>query len=254
MIKDGKKVGIEVRRARRGKGWTYIGGPKSLWHVHWREVNEWWGRSRLYSAYDPWLELESTGGGRDIRRLYYYKFAFQDDVLTYPDDASPNEMGKMVSNKQLAREMMEKMRTGGTLILPSTRDINGNKLWELVPRQQQTAGPDLLEYVSTLETKILEGMGVPEEVVVANEGGSGFSGRRIPQKGFHGLLSEIVYWMINDFDAQVLRPLVTFNFGIPQPKYTIMPFGLGDEGEVSSMPGDQIPHEAAKNAEFAVAV
>ena len=82
---------------------------------------------------------------------------------------------------------------------------------------------------------------------MANEGGSGFSGRRIPQQAFQGALSEISFWMVHDMDCQVFRPLVKKNFGI-EPQYEIQPFGLADvEGMARddvSLNTDQIPHES----------
>lgn len=233
----GKRVGILLKRpgATDDAGEQYLGGEKSFWHVHWRERDRWFGQSRLFGSFQPWMEMYAHGGGIDVRRLYYHMRVFQNDVIRYPEMSYPDasDPNKVVPAKFIAQEIGEKQRAGAAIALPSTRDANGELLWDLVTREHQSASADVRDYLSDLKREILEGMGIPEEVVQAASSGSGYSGRRVPDQIFRGLLQEVVTWMIHDFDDQVIRPLIRFNFN-QEPDYEIVTFGL-----VSREDGDQ---------------
>ena len=256
----GELAGIQIRNFR-GSHNRYVGGEKALWHVHMREMHPWWGQSRLLSAYEPWLDLVSEGGGLDVQRLYFWRNVLQNDIIYHPDDVVPDENGQLVHTRDIARSMVEKQRSGGVYTLPSTRDMNGNLLWEVTTKDTTGGAEQVIQNVDVLADRIAEGMGIPAEVFNAAETGSGFSGRKIPETVFRGILTNIVQWMVNDIDEQCFRPLVKSNFGI-EPNHEITPFGLvrdeGDEGQgegnmQSSSPG--VPNESVKMAaEGALAV
>ena len=266
MTVDGSLVGVAIDSTPGGK--IFLAAPKSLWHVHGREINPFWGRSRLYAAYDPWLELSQYGGARDVRRLYYYKSSYQGDTIYHPEGQTPMPDGTLKPNKEIAREVVTKLRAGGVLTLPSTRDTDGNLLWEIVPRETNDAGPTLDLYVESLKEEINEGIGVPSELIRAAETGSGYSGRKVPQTGFRGMLSELLYWAVADFNEQVLSGLVKLNFGCKEPPYEIIPFGLLDDQNETGDPNDdpadagsdgpdtksQIPPSAREAAKFSAVV
>lgn len=263
MTVDGSLVGIAIDGQAGGK--MFLAAPKSLWHVHSREIHPFWGRSRLFAAYDPWLELSEYGGARDVRKLYYYKSSYQGDTIYYPEGATPQPDGTLKQNKEIARELLTKMRSGGILTFPSTTDPNGNRLWEIEPRETQDVGPTLDLYVEALKEEINEGIGVPSELIKASETGSGYSGRKVPQTGFRGMLSELLFWAVADFNEQILVPLVRLNFNVQEPPYEIIPFGLLDDQEETGDPNDDpegdgggpggnVPPAKKKAAQFSVAV
>ena len=134
---DGKLVGCRVRNVPNRRIVT-LSGPRCLWHVHSRELHPWYGRSRLYGAYLPWLEYWTDGGCRDSRRLYFHKYAFDGGVMYYPEGFSnlANQDGaiaQVISNKDLAREIMEKKKTGGTMAIPNKFDtVSGQRQWEYI--------------------------------------------------------------------------------------------------------------------------
>ena len=241
VLVDGELVGMDVDPMLPDQSMGerhYIGGPKKLWSVHWPEYNPWYGRSRLLGAYPSWMESNMEGGARAVRRLYFYKKAFW-DVLHHPDIAHDAE-GNTVAGNIVAHEIVEKIRTGGSCVLPSARDENGNLLWFFGESPTASSSPeDLIGYVDELKKEMLEGIGVPEEVIMAAETGSGFSGRRIPQQAFLGMLNDIATNLVKDIDEQCFRPVIPHLFGI-EPAYRIIPFGLledpqAEEGE----PGEE---------------
>jgi hypothetical protein len=244
----GKIIGIHVHNNRydrdqsyvNGQNLTYLGGPKALWHVHCRERSPWWGVSRLFGAHIPYWEKWSEGGFRDIRRLWFHKNAFQGGTMYHPPGSTYDDQGLPRSNKDLAREMMEKMRSGGTLTLPNTPGGEGNmRAWEYIPPIANPTPEGMLEYGRDIDTEILEAMGIPPEVIESG-GDQGFgssTGRQVPQEAFYAILNELIQWLITDFDNQVLRPLVALNFG-EEYDYDIYPVPLGESPMEEEMPGE----------------
>lgn len=273
LTKDGNKVGISVQKVKNRRGKVYLGGPKSLWHVVGREEYQWYGQSRLFGAFAPWMEFYASGGAKDIRRLYYHKYAFTGDVGYYPIGAPPGAAGEYPkSNREVMRSLLEKRKSGGVIMFPNTFDENGNRKWMIESGQGNAGVVDILEYHRILKQEMTEGMGIPSEVIEAAQVGSGWAGRMVPATAFFAMLQEYVNWLIFDFDQQVLRPLIQLNHGIKDPRYNIIPFGLlkGPEDEeedereaqVGAMPGDQhspgnqrsVPDSARENAQFSLVV
>lgn len=237
--KDGDKIGIKVSNVPSKKGKVYLGGLKSLWHIQGRQHHPWYGRSILFGAFEPWFESSKDGGGRDIRNLYFYKYAFAGESLYYPPGTTVSSDGTTeeslyILNRDIAREIVEKRRSGAVAVFPNERDENGNLSWQWVPSTPGPGSAPILEYNGDyLKTEILEGMGIPREVIEAAETGSGYSGRAIPMEAFDSTLQDYVNWLVHDFDEQILRPLVKINFGV-EASHNINPFGLS-RGTVSDL-------------------
>lgn len=229
LTRDGDIVGATVKNIP-GKAKTVISGPRKLWTVHNREKHPYYGQSRLYGSYLSWVETWSDGGYRDCRRLYFHKYAFNGGTIYHPPGTTKLMDGSdgnpiVISNKDLARELLEKKKTGGTLTLPNILiDNTATRAWEYIPADVTAPPANVLEYGDRLASEIWEGMGIPGEIVEASETGSGYSGRSIPQEAFYATLQDIVNRITLDADEQLFRPAVHFNFG--KVHYSIQPFGL----------------------------
>ncbi len=248
---DGQFLGIELRHKAEPR---YIGGQKAFWHTHWRHKNKWWGGSRLVGAFEPWLDKHDEGGALDVRRLYYYKHVFQGEVMRHPPGSHVDDQGNSTPYDRIARAMVEKARTGGIYVLPSQFDpTTGKPLWDIQDRMHSSAAGDVRDYCADLDREITEGIGMSQEIFQAAESGSGYSGRKIPETATRGMLTEVVFWMINDADAQIFRPLVRLNFDM-EPDYEIIPFGLiadKEDNDVHAVqdPGrKEVPKEALQLA------
>lgn len=214
----------------RTASWLY--GMKCFWFTHGREFHPWYGRSRLFGAFIPWMEHSSDGGYRDSRRLYHHKYAFDGGVMYHPpgvintvtDGGAPIQ----VSCKDFAREMLEKKKTGGILTLPNTMTDAGTRAWEYVPPQITAPPSAIMEYGNSLRDEILEGMGIPPEMARPEATGpmGGGNGRGVAQNAFFAILQEIVNNLTASFDEQILRPLVSWNFGYT--RYRLIPWRLVD--------------------------
>ena len=237
VTKGGVLIGFTVRDVpQKGRSADrqkmFIGIPKGFWHIHWRDRHPWYGLSRLFGAHIPWWEAWSDGGYRDIRRLWFHKNAFEGGVMYHPPGITRTKEGIAISNKDLAREMIEKKRTGGTLTLPNTMSSDGIRSWEYAPPAPNSIPAGLLEYGNSLKEELFEGMGIPPEVFEGGGGGFGAAtGRQVPEEAFFSVLQEMVQWLISDADQQIFRHLVRMNFGEDHAKYEIVPFGLTAKAE-----------------------
>jgi len=203
---------VQIHGGSRGK--VYLNGPKLFWHIHEREYDPYFGCSRLKGTFDPWWDIYSDGGAKDARRLYFYKYLYSGDVLYYPpEDGTTNVEGQSQSNRELALEIVNKRRTGGTLVLPNTVDPDTNqRLWEISAGTSTIPSADIREVIADLKDEEWEGMGIPPEVARA-EGTGAFAGRRVPQQAFFSILQELAFWLVTDTDRQIIKPLVNMNFG-----------------------------------------
>ncbi len=250
---DNEFAGIELSGGDQGRT-QYVGGDKAIWHVHKRHVNRWWGESRLLGAYDSWLDLHEHYGALHLRRLYYKTHVLHGWDFYYDPGRSvqPDGQGGTTSNRTLAINIIAKARSGAAYLWPAAFDATTKQpLWGRKQIMTNTsAGDSILEYIKDLRTEMMEGLEVPEEVIMAAETGSGFSGRAVPQKAFHGLLKSVVYWMANDFDSYILQPLMRRKFGT-LPDYQLVPFGLVDDDEEQPQIVDMDGQDGAVSQETA---
>lgn len=236
---EGDFAGIELK-VRNNK---FLGGQYAFWTVHDREFNRWWGRSKYESAFLPWFEKHDRHGALDARRAYYYRHSFQGEIGRFPEGSYIDEHGQEVSNRDTMMALQQNARSGGSFTLSSARDEQGNFLWDIEDRAKTQTSHDVREYIEDLDRESTEGLGVSDELFRAADTGSGFSGRKIPEQAVRGILSQVVFWMVYDFDEQVIRPLVRQNYNV-DPTHEIIPFGLIDEDQaVEQEEGGRVPEE-----------
>lgn len=246
---NGYYVGFTVRNIV-GKGKTYVPGPKGFWSLHDRQHHPFYGRSRLYYPYLPWIEMWGEGGYRESRKVFYYRASHTGARIWFPPGTTPNQVqgsgapgGQTgvygnLNNKDIARELVEKMRSGSTLALPSLPDDQPQ--WKIEDPQPIQIPAALEDWGDRLRKEQWEGLGILSEVAEA-EGTGAYAGRQVPQEAFYSILQTISNDLISDADEQIFRWLVTINFGnVP---YEIIPFRLlreedqaAGEGAISDAP------------------
>jgi len=253
ITQDGHVIGARVRQ-RQGtggnvssKGRVYLPGYRMLWHVQQREEHPYYGRSRLYGAYMPWIETWDDGGFRDCRRLFFHKYAYDGGVIYHPPgetvlEDSQGGVALRRSNNEIARELMEKRRTGGTLHFPNEVDEYGQRKWQVEPPSIQPPPAHVVQYGRDLREEIWEGMGLPPEIGFA-EGTGAYAGRRVPLEAFYSTLQENVYWLITDFKDQIADPLVKMNYGQHEFSINPMPLLPPDTQEAPSPSEEQQPDQ-----------
>lgn len=247
---EGQLVGLQVKGVP-GEQVVKIGAPRFCWVVGDAEYNSYYGRSRLLNCWTPWMEKTGRHGALDIRRLWYLKNAYSGRTMRHPPGTTQTDAG-IKDNQDIAREIAEKMETGGIVTFDNSKDEGGSEYaWKLEESKVGPAVTDIREYPKDLDSEILRGASIPPEVVQASgESGSGYAGRAIPAQVFYASEDEAVDAILMACDRQCLRPMVTFNFG-PEAWYEIEPESLvpKDDGPPKQPPGMPQPGDALDTGE-----
>lgn len=207
-------VGTRVRGVLNAEHGVDMFFPKVLWHVHNHSENPVFGESRLQWCSIPWHELYVCYGARDIRRMWFVKNAFDGGEMRYPIGKT-NVGNAEVDNLSLATQMMANSRTGGFRIFPD--DVNptsGEQRWQYTPPSANVTPQGLMEYPQQLRYEVLEALGIPPEVIEAEEqGGMGSAtGRKIPMLLYYSTLVELIDDVLNTLQCQVLDYLMFINY------------------------------------------
>ncbi|MCC7422527.1 MAG: hypothetical protein IT428_19785 [Planctomycetaceae bacterium] len=230
LTKRGEKWGLRLRSAIGGTGSDEqpvedhrrpaespldLVGLKSFVYVHRRKNGSWDGRSDLEGCYDAWVEKTARGGAKDIRKLWFYKNAFGGGILFHPPGnyTDPRDPTKSIPWSDIARQAAEMAQTGAVMTFPFSFDSQGNvqKDWEYVPPQINGSASEILNYGDRLDTAIMRGLGIPDDVSTAVGTGS-FAGRTIPLMTFFLSQNVDLRSLVTEIKEQVLDPLVWINF------------------------------------------
>ncbi|VTT96576.1 hypothetical protein : Uncharacterized protein OS=Pirellula staleyi (strain ATCC 27377 / DSM 6068 / ICPB 4128) GN=Psta_0911 PE=4 SV=1 [Gemmataceae bacterium] len=196
----------------------------------------------MSGMFEPWLEKRGRNGAVHIRRGWFRKCAYRGGVLYHPDGTTnmgTEESPDVRNNQDIARETLEYSESGA--VFTFTNEINGGKdgtyAWDYHPPEAQPDVQGVREYPQDLDAEMLEGAGIPPEVLEAADVGSGWSGRLIPLMGFLGGVDELAGLIIEAADAGWLRHLVAVNFG-PAAWYEVEPRSLVDEVQEQAQGGE----------------
>ena len=154
----------------------------------------------------------------------------------YVDESTGNAISK--PNAEIARTMVDQLRTGGTLFIPRQVGPQANvNPWEYVPGGVGASPEGLLEYGRDLDEEIWQGMGILPEIINAPETGTlGNGGRSIPMDGFNAILHSVFCESVTDIIKQIAHPLVVLNFGREKSYFVVKPTGLlKDANEVDEL-------------------
>jgi hypothetical protein len=188
--------------------------PRGLWVTFNTEYNDFYGESILRGAYPPWFEKWMKHGAKRTSQLRFMKDASRGDTISYPPRARyPLQNGQTISAADVVREITEHTMSGATIRLPSTRDELGNPEWEYKPPVDTGNPTGIIQWGQNLDVDIWRGLGVPEEVIRASEGGSGFSGRSVPFLICLSNCNDEHVEYISCLKRSVYEPLVRHVFG-----------------------------------------
>lgn len=202
---------------------------KGLWYAHNPRYHSFYGQSQLIGAWRPWRRVAWKDGAETVLDTGCYRFAFCGPVIRFPskDDQAPpagtspattlDSQGRPRRyNRDMARMMAEQAKTGAGIGLPSEcypSDMGGKPMWEIEWPQHVLNLDPIITYTEKLYQQISYGIGVPPELLTSGETGSGYSGRAIPLETFIVGQQRIADALLQLFLAQVLKPLVKWNFG-----------------------------------------
>lgn len=205
-------IGILLRQQN-----TYIPIPKAFVHVHQREYDAFVGHSRLTGAHIPWHETWNLGGARDIRRNWFFRNSYDGGTLYVPQETIQDEdSGETFTAAELGAKILENAHSGSYRIFPKPASGGNGKnerTWDYEPPRSNTTPQGMLEYIQELRIEILEGLGIPPEVVenASSTGLGSASGRKIPLIAFYASLAPISIELIDDVCTQIINPLLKVN-------------------------------------------
>jgi hypothetical protein len=217
-------VGAEIQEVNGISKKIRLYGPKLLWGVHRRIVNALYGQSLLFDCFTSFHEQWAPYGARDIRRTWFHKNSYDGGEVRFPPGKYKDAYGNETDHRDMALDILAKMKTGGGRALPSTvNSVTGKPDWEYIPPQANATPQGLMEYPEALRIEILEGLGIPPEVVESSSsnGMGSATGRKIPMSVYYSTLSGIADNAVHTFDAQCIKYLAKIRFG-NNAKYKIV--------------------------------
>lgn len=211
LVLENKIVGTLLRGS--GKE-VRIGAPRSLWLVNEPEYDRYRGLSRLANAWTPWMEKTGRHGALESRRLWFLKNAYRGTTIRHPTGFYIGDDGTTINYQDAAREIAEKMENGGIIAMNNNRDAKGEFEWQIEEPTINGNASEIREYPRDLDREMLDGMGIPEEVIQASgESGSGYAGRSIPAQSFYGSLDDTAVAVVDGADRSCIWYMVRANFG-----------------------------------------
>ena len=233
-IRSGISVGVTTPTD------AWVGPRHAVWFSGNQEFSQFYDLPPMSGMFEPWLEKRGRNGAIHARRLWFRKCAFRGAILHHPQGTTavgPDESSQVIDNQDLARQTLEYAESGA--VYTFTNEVNpsepGKYAWDL---QEAVAQPDVKgvrEYPQDLDKEMLEGIGMPPEVLEAADVGSGWSGRLIPLIGFLGGVDELAGMLIECFDSPI-RHLVGVNFG-KDTYYEVEPQSLAEEVQTAAKGG-----------------
>lgn len=218
LTSKGLKYGIKVcgNNEASEQEDIVLEGSKSFIYIHGREFSSWQGKSELEAAYPPWLDKNDRYGALAIRKLWFYKNAFGGGILFHPPGNyrfSVNGVEQSIPYRDLARQAIEQAMTGAVWTFDNVVNEKGVRQWEYMRPEINGNASELLQYPQELDTEILRGMGIPDDVISQVSGTGSFAGRTIPLQCFFISLNEILRRIVDDIREQIVDFLVRLNFG-----------------------------------------
>lgn len=264
LTQDYVPVGVRIKNVR-DKGFVdlhFADGAipsKGLWYAHEPRFNALYGQSQLLGAWRPWRRLAFKDGAETVVDGAVYRLGYQGPIVRYPEKdpqgpspGAPNTTLDAQGNprrysRDIARQIAEQYKAGGSIAFSNARDKDGNYQWDIqLPTSTLSGIADLVGYVKYLKDEITDGIGVPPELLQAAETGSGYSGRAIPMESFLANQQHIADSFLQLFTDQVLRPLVWTNFGRNQ-QFTVKVRSLLESKRKAGQAGQQGPPDSGMN-------
>ncbi len=206
-------------RSREKGGKITLFPPKSFLYVHQRRFGSWNGRSELLGAFSPWLEKWDWNGALAIRRMWFYKNAYSGIWIEHPAgeyvaDSVMGQPPEKIPYRDLARQMVETIRTGGVFGVPYVPkpDKPGESQWAVHQAEMNGDAVGLHEYLHELRGDILHGLEIPDDVLTSVSSSGGLAGRSVPAISFFTSQQIHLRNLVRDCKEQIWDCLAMLNF------------------------------------------
>jgi hypothetical protein len=209
----GDRIGLRIKRIKNSSQ-VDLQFPYAFFHSHDRDAGLDYGSSVLLGAYSPWSDKWLNGGALDVRRLFMHKDAYGGADLGYPDgETYIDGYEQPIPNRDVARQIVEQIQSGNTVVRPSARDGDGNEKWPF-NRATVTSNPQhILDYPKNLDAEIRTGIGIPDGITdTDNSVGLGDT-KEVAMQAFYASLDCWCVELLQDLTEQTFEPLVLLNWG-----------------------------------------
>lgn len=191
---------------------TDVPAEKTLLFTHRLEHGNFYGISRLRPAYSLWRvrELIYTFCNR-----YYERRGNPATLVRYPPSHNLNLEGKLTSDPMLSYALKagEELLENAVIAMPSSRDDDGNPLWEVDYLQDDARGSMFINYIEHLNTMLLRALFVPERTLTQQGEAGSYALARAHLDIF--LLSEdgLIADIEDHINLHLIPKMVVYNFG-----------------------------------------
>lgn len=241
----GQFAGFELNRQNRyerDKGSIFVSSPHAFWFSGFKEYGEYYDTPPISGLFEPWLEKRGRNGAIHARRHWFRRGAWLGKIGYYPRGTTmtgPDESPTERDNQDIMREVLDYADSGSTMLFVNDvhPGIDGEYDWKVEHDVPQADIAGFRDYPKDLDDEMLEGSGIPKEVVASSESGSGYNGRMVPYQGFLGIVDELSGMILDDCEM-FMQPLVAFNFG-PDAWYEIETMSLADQVEKEQLEGQK---------------
>lgn len=214
-------VGLRIRNYQgpsrdNPNGFKDLYGMKSFHYIHKAQFSGREGVSELEAAYQPWLTKVGPDGALAVRTLWFYKNSYHSGMMFHPPGVYEYVQGGSVIQipyRDLARQALERATSGHVMAFPNVYDQEGHRLWEYVEPKLAGNADGLISYIEQLNTEILRGLGIPDDIISQVSGTGSYAGRSIPFAAFLATQNDTVRDIFHALETQILAPLAKWNFG-----------------------------------------
>jgi hypothetical protein len=178
-----------------------------------------YGRPRTFASHSPWWMK------RQIRRftgIYYERGAMPLMEGRAPTihrvQASDGSTEELDGLKFLYDEIIKKLSADKNgYVLPSQVDDNGNKLWDVVPKETSQRGIDYIKFMEYLDLAISRGIVVPDLMAFQNLRSGSRAMSQSHGQTFWKLQCGLADMFKADLEMYAIRQLIDYNFGPDAP-------------------------------------
>ena len=249
LVKDGKVHGVQVKNVPGGAknlAGSRRGLPaKGFWYPRKPKYGMRYGQAAIETAWKPWRRATARDGMEEVMDLACYRYAVGYMIGYAPAEDTtalnqPAAGGAKISAIQRMLEMIENLKAGAGIVLPSTVFPTGQSKYSLDFKTPEMRLEELLTMYEALYKQCSKAIGFPPELLEASETGSGYSGRLIPLQAFLYRLQGICVGLFRAYWKQIGKPLMYWNFGPAawcRPRVMRLDQTLLGKGQQPQMPG-----------------
>lgn len=194
---------------------------KCLIFTHQKEFGNLYGTSRLRPAYEPWY-------WQSLMYQFCNRYFERRGAPPIKATAPPGKTlvaGTEKDNLDLIYQAAAGLKDNAVVAMPSLRDGQGNRLWDLEFLEDDKRGEMFLAYIEHLDQKILRALLVPDRLITQQEAGS-YALARVHADIFLMQEEALLADILDHLNSYLLPQMVIYNFGAGAPRAYVRSEGL----------------------------